>query len=192
MNTKYLKYFSLLITLSFFASLLGYLLLDQGSGRKIASDVLKNQELTSGQNQKWSITEQFNLRQTSESLLVNIPHLVDLCAENQNIVFKFSAYEVFVASENPHILFSLNCSVALSAQKAQFEILYSDLILLQTDHEKNFKNYNLNSKNIFADEPLPLRWNLSEISIEGFAGFKINQFEIQKVFGHNFEFELLK
>ena len=187
-----MKYFGLIVTVCFVFTLAGYLLLDHNQSRKVASDSLKNTDLTPTQKLKWSIAEQFNIRQTNESLVIDIPHVADLCTENQNLVFKFSAYEVSVASENPKIEYFISCAKALTAQKTQFEILFSDLSSLHFNHEKSLIYGKIKSYLVFSDEPFALRWNLSEIKIEGAAGFVITKFEIQKVFGSNFEFEIQK
>jgi hypothetical protein len=195
-----MKYFGLIITVSFVLTLGGYLLLDHSQVRKVASDTLKtdtlkNVELTASQKLKWSVTEQFNIRQTNESLLIDIPHITELCEENQNLIFKFSAYEVAVASESPQIQYFVSCFKAKAQQQqplTHFEILFSDLISLHANHEKTLTYGKIKSYLVFSDEPFALRWNLSEITVEGYAGFKINKYEIQKVFGNNFEFELVK
>ncbi len=190
MNTKSMKYFSLIITLGFIFTLVGYLYLDQRPDRNIAYQNLKSGELTPTQKQKWSVVEKFSMRQTNESLLIEIPHAQDLCAENKNIIFKFSAYEISIAAENPNVQFSLSCAAILTQQQTHFEILFSDLISMPMVKEKKSRDGLLKSNLLFSDQALPKRWNLSQILIVGFNGFEINQFEIQKVFGNNFEFEL--
>ena len=189
-NTKSMKYFGFAVTLGFVFTLIGYLYLDQGPERNIAYQNLKSDELTPTQKQKWTVVEKFSIKQTNESLLIEIPHAQDLCAENQNIIFKFSAYEISIAAENPSVQFSVSCPAILAQQQTHFEILFSDLISMPKLKEKKSRDGLLKSNLLFSDQQLPKRWNLSQILIFGFSGFEINQFEIQKVFGNNFEFEL--
>jgi hypothetical protein len=189
-NTKHMKYLSFVITFGFILTLAGYLYLDQSPARNIAHNKLKIEDLTSQQKQKWSVVEQFSIKQTNKSLLIDIPHAQDLCAENESLLFTFSAYEVSIAAENPNIDFSIACAFVLAGQQTQFEVLFSDLISMPKLKEKKLAVGELTSKLLFSDQPLPARWNLSQILIQGRNGFEINQFEIQKVFGHNFEFEL--
>ncbi len=185
-----MKYLSIIITIALVATIAGYLRLDNQTIRKIAGQNIENNQLTPRQQQKWSTTKQFQIRQTNESLLIDVPHLPDLCAENQSLIFKFSAYEISVAADNPNLQYTISCALALAKAQTQFEVLFSDLISMHQTKEKNLPEGILKSFLIYSDEQFPARWNLSEISIEGADAFKINQYEIQKVFGNNFEFEL--
>jgi hypothetical protein len=189
-NTKNMKLLGFIITAGFVLTLLGYLILDPNSNRKIAAEYNEKNNLSEKQNQKWAVTERFQIRQTNQSLQIEIPHITDLCAENQNLVFKFQAYEIAIAGDHPNIQYSISCVYALSKQQTVFDVSYSDLMSLHQLKQKKLSDAELKSELLYSDETMPLRWNLSEISIEGYSGFKINTFEIQKVFGNNFEFEL--
>lgn len=192
MNTKILKSLGIAITIGFVFTLIGYLLAEKNTthqiGRQIAHENLNSVELSEGQKLKWATTEQFMVKQTNESIMLDIPHISDLCTENQTITFQFSAYEISIAGENPKLQYTISCELA--SEQTHFEVLFSDLISLQKLKELSRPDGTLKSFLIYSDESLPERWNLTEIAIGGAHQFKINQFEIQKVFGHNFEFEL--
>lgn len=190
MNTKPKKYLSIFIILAFVGGLASYLFFITTPRRQIATQNTEAKDLTETQKQKWAVVEQFQIRQTNESLQIDIPHLVDLCQNNQSIVFELSAYELNISGSHPTLKLDISCQISQEKLQTQFEITYADLISLQKLKQKPLSFGALSAKLIYSDEKFPQRWNLSEISIEGINGFKINQFEIQKVFGNNFEFEL--
>lgn len=192
MNTKSLKYMGIALTFGVLLALSAYFMSGRIPGRTVAENAPEQEHMTPGQKLKWSAAEQFSIQQTNESLIVDIPHMVDLCAENHFLNFKFLAYETTIAGENPNIQFMISCQMALSESKYRYEILFSDLISLHELKEKKLSSGILKSALIYTDEQFPKRWNLSEISVIGTGAFQINQFEINKVFGHNFEFELVK
>jgi hypothetical protein len=193
-NTKSLKYVGITITVGFIFSLVGYLFLTPPAARNVATqnsghDQISNQ-LTTTQQQKWALVEQFNIRQTNASLQIEIPHIISLCTENQFIIFKFTAYEVAIAGDQPSVQLMISCQTALAQTSPIYEVPFSDLTSLQQLKQKSIAAGQLKAELLYTDEPLPRRWNLSEITIEGSQGFNVNQFEIRKVFENNFEFEL--
>jgi hypothetical protein len=191
-NIKYMKFISIVITVTVFIGLSFYFISERSPIRKIAESESENDHLSDGQKLKWSAIEQFSIRKTNESLFVDIPHIIDLCDQNKFLVFKFSAIEIMIAGENPSIELQISCQEALSSAKNQYEILFSDLVSLHELKTKRTSHGLLSSSLIYSDEPLPMKWNLSEISILGTNAFTINRFEILKVFGQNFDFELIK
>ncbi len=190
MNTKSKKYYSLLISGIFLASLASYVFFSNTARRNIATENSAAQNLSEIQKQKWALAESFQIRQTNESLQIDIPHLVDLCADNTFLIFQLSAYEVSVAGNNPMINLKISCHLALEKIQTQFEANYSDLLSTHQHRKIKWPFGEMNAQSIYADEDFPTKWSLTEISTEGMNSFQINRFEIQKVFGHNFEFEL--
>ncbi len=190
MNTKSTKYFSLLGTIVFIASLASYVYFSKTTQRNIATENSAAQNLTEIQKQKWALVESFQIRQTNQSLQIDVPHLVDLCADNIFLIFQLSAYEVSVAGNSPQIHLRISCNLALEKMQTQFEVSYSDLGSLHQLKEIKWPFGEISTELIYTDEEFPIKWSLTEISTEGANSFQINQFEIQKVFGNNFEFEL--
>lgn len=190
MNTKSAKYFNLLIAIIFLAGLASYVFLSKTTQRSIATENSAAQNLSEIQKQKWALVESFQIRQTNESLQIDVPHLVDLCADNTFLIFQLSADEVSVAGNSPRIHLKISCNLALEKMQTQFEVSYSDLSSLHQLKEIKWPFGELSTESIYTDETFPIKWSLTEISTEGANSFQINRFEIQKVFGNNFEFEL--
>ncbi len=190
MNIKSTKYISLFIAAICLASLATYIFFSRTTPRNIATENSAAQNLSEVQKQKWALTESFQIRQTNESLQIDVPHLVDLCADNNILVFQLSADEVSVAGNSPLIQLKVSCNLALEKMQTQFEVSYSDLSSLHQLKAIKWPFGEISTESIYTDEPFPLKWSLTEISTEGTNSFQINRFEIQKVFGNNFEFEL--
>lgn len=190
MNTKSTKYFSLLIAIAFVTSVASYVFFSKTMRRNIATENSAAQNLSEVQKQKWALTESFQIRQTNESLQIDVPHLVDLCADNTFLIFQLSADEVSVAGSNPRIHLKISCNSALEKMQTQFEVNYSDLLSLHQLKEIKLPFGEAKTELIYTDEIFPIKWSLTEISTEGTNSFRISRFEIQKVFGNNFEFEL--
>ena len=190
MNIKSTKYISLFIAAICLASLATYIFFSRTTPRNIATENSAAQNLSEVQKQKWARTESFQIRQTNESLQIDVPHLVDLCADNNVLVFQLSADEVSVAGNSPLIQLKVSCNLALEKMQTQFEVSYSDLSSLHQLKAIKWPFGEISTESIYTDEPFPLKWSLTEISTEGTNSFQINRFEIQKVFGNNFEFEL--
>lgn len=190
MNTKFKKYLGIAIVIGFFGSLGVSIFVNSTKNRTVATENIRAENLTETQKLKWSAVEQFQVRQTNESILIDIPHLVDLCENNQIIHFQFSAYEISIAGNHPALNYKISCAMALGKMQQHFEILFSDLFSLQQIKQKDIAYGRLYSELVYSDESFPEKWNLTQISTEGLNAFVINQYEIQKVFGNNFEFEL--
>ena len=88
--------------------------------RNIATENSAAQNLSEVQKQKWALTESFQIRQTNESLQIDVPHLVDLCADNTFLIFQLSADEVSVAGSNPRIHLKISCNLALEKMQPQY------------------------------------------------------------------------
>lgn len=193
-NTNYLKKLGISLTIMVVFAIMGYYMVVPQKTRQVAFQNKEAEGLTEGQQLKWSITQQFNIRQTNESLLIDVPHIAELCASNTFVQFIFRAYEVTSAGENPSITYSLSCQVMTEAHATQTELFFSDLADIHKTKEKtldrNGIKTNLRSHLLYSDEPLPAAWMLGSIQVQGQNGFVINQFEIQKVFSQNFQFRL--
>ena len=194
MNTKYIKKLGISVTVLAIFAALGYYMVVPFKTRQIAFENKELEGLSEGQKLKWSTTQQFNIRQTNESLVFDVPHIKELCADNTFVQFVFRAYETTTAGENPSITYSLSCQVMSDADATQAELLFSDLKDLHKVKVKNLDRNglktNLRSHLLYSDEPLPAAWMLGSIQVQGQNGFVINKFEIQKVFNQNFQFRL--
>ncbi len=190
MNTNLKKYLGIAIVIVFLGSLGVSIFVNSTKNRTVATENSRAENLTENQKLKWSAVEQFQVRQTNESIQIDVPHLVDLCENNQIIHFQFSAYEISIAGNHPTLNYKISCNIALEKIQQHFEILFSDLLSLQQNKQIDISFGRLYSELIYSDENFPEKWSLTQISTEGLNAFVINQYEIQKVFGNNFEFEL--
>lgn len=144
--------------------------------------------LTDKQAEKWTVVEKFNLRQNNEGLQIEIPHALDLCQDQESIHFVFKAYEIAFAGNNPRITYSLSCQ---TIESNMFNLLtFKDFTAVNDKNPIRKNGSYLRSSQIYTDEAFPESWLLSEIQILGLNGFIINEYEIQKVFGQNFEFKI--
>lgn len=194
MSTNYLKRLVISITAAAAFAVIGYYIVSPVRTRQIAFQNKEAANLSPGQQLKWSVTQQFNIRQTNESLLIDVPHISELCVNNTFVQFIFWAYEVTNAGENPSITYSLSCQVMDEAHVTQTELFFTDLKDIHKVKEKtldrNGINTHVSSHLLYSDESLPVAWMLAAIQVQGQSGFVINQFEIQKVFNQNFQFRL--
>ena len=194
MSTNYLKRLVISITAAAVFAVIGYYIVSPVRTRQIAFQNKEAANLSPGQQLKWSVTQQFNIRQTNESLLIDVPHISELCVNNTFVQFIFWAYEVTNAGENPSITYSLSCQVMDEAHVTQTELFFTDLKDIHKVKEKtldrNGINTHVSSHLLYSDESLPVAWMLAAIQVQGQSGFVINQFEIQKVFNQNFQFRL--
>jgi len=193
-STNYLKRLVISITAAAAFAVIGYYIVSPVRTRQIAFQNKEAANLSPGQQLKWSVTQQFNIRQTNESLLIDVPHISELCVNNTFVQFIFWAYEVTNAGENPSITYSLSCQVMDEAHVTQTELFFTDLKDIHKVKEKtldrNGINTHVSSHLLYSDESLPVAWMLAAIQVQGQSGFVINQFEIQKVFNQNFQFRL--
>lgn len=88
------------------------------------------------------------------------------------------------------LLGAFTLGVLICAHASTFEFTYADLMSLHKEKQIKFSLGEMTTELVYTDDKFPTKWNLRQISIEGANGFQINPFEIQKVFGNNFEFEL--
>ena len=191
MNTKYMKLFIFSLTLIALIGWLGWELYQKNElqSRQIAE--VKNKSglnLTDKQAEKWTVVEKFNLRQNNEGLQIEIPHALDLCQDQESIQFVFKAYEIAFAGNNPRVTYSLSCK---TIESNMFSLLtFKDFATVNDQNPHRTHGGYLQSSQIYTDESFPESWLLSEIQINGQNGFVINEYEIQKVFGQNFEFKI--
>ena len=186
MNTKYLKFLAIFITICSLFALLWLYQSPPHSARKLAQEgsEVDFEAMTTGQKQKWLLTQQINLKQTTQSLLIDTQITDKVCAEYQSIQFIFAATEVAYAGESPDISLDINCEYFLQSHLSEIEVPYAEL---RGETESSFK---IERHLIYSDEPFPTKWRLNEIRFNSSNPFTINTFEIQKVHGHNFEFDL--
>jgi hypothetical protein len=165
--------------------------IDKQPSRRIAQDAGPvDSSLTDSQRQKWSIVEQFSLQKKDQDLEVTIPHKADLCEHNTYIHFTLKAYQVTVAGQNPEIRLTLLCQDG-HPDGYIYNFSHQNLKSLHKEPSLRQSDYLLSARNLYSDEEFPGDWLLAEITVEGNWGFTVNEFEIQKVFGHNFEFQIL-
>lgn len=188
MNTKFLKRIILILILT---TLTIVFIFNQkkSTPRQIANEsTIDYSKLTDGQKTKWSAIEKFKVQTDNESLVIDIPHISDICQhDTKYIIFTFKAYQNLLAGQNPHIKIHFSCK-----KQPQFPIQIPKSLLTSLQQNATLKNdlYYLQSHLIYKDEPFPNEWSLQEIQVQGENSYIMNEYEIQSVFNHNFEFEM--
>lgn len=147
--------------------------------------------LSEGQQNKWHLLETFKFQKTDVALEFETDKLQMICDTSSLIELQFIAQNVAIGGASPTI------SHVFSCHELKKDLALNKLITSVTDfksmHQQSklrLPKSELNAFQVYSTEEFPQQWRLAEIKISGASTFTINEYEIEKVLQHSFDFKI--